>query len=210
VTSKTSKAKPLRSKAKKSPAKPAKKKTAKKKATAKTASKAPAKARKKKTAKAPAAKQAKSAKPAATAGKTRPGKIKSPLTAAQLRKFRQMLLTKRRDILGDMHGIEAEAFRGSNGNAGDLSSMPTHPADVGTDNYEQEFSLGLLESERALLDEINAALARIQDRTYGICLGTGEPIGVPRLTARPWAQYGIEYARMVEQGLVRPGEAVDE
>ena len=119
-----------------------------------------------------------------------------------------MLLEKRRDLLGDMSGIAAGAFRGGNG-GGDLSSMPTHPADIGSDNYEQEFSLGLLESERALLEEIDDALARIANRTYGMCVGTGKPIGIPRLNARPWSKYGIEYARMVEQGFVRPGEPID-
>jgi len=197
VARKTSKAKSTQSGAKK-------KKTAAK--TVKKAAKKAARKPVKKTATKASKKAAKSAKPTVTEKK----KSKSPLTKPQLNRFRKMLLSKRRDILGDMHGIEAETFRGGNGNAGDLSSMPTHPADVGTDNYEQEFSLGLLESERALLEEINEALARIKDRTYGICVGTGEPIGVPRLNARPWSKYSIEYARMIEQGLVRPGEPADE
>lgn len=139
-----------------------------------------------------------------------PRKPKSRLSKPTLEKFRQMLLDKRRALLGDMSGIEAEAFRGgAEGSAGDLSSMPTHPADIGTDNYEHEFSLGLLESERALLGEIGEALERIDNGTYGICLGTGKPISKARLSARPWARYGIEYAHMIEQGLVRPGEADD-
>jgi len=80
--------------------------------------------------------------------------------------------------------------------------MPVHMADVGTDNYEQEFTLGLLESERQLLGEINAALGRIGQGTYGVCVGTGQPIGEARLRAKPWAKYSIEYARMIEGGLV--------
>jgi DnaK suppressor protein len=118
-----------------------------------------------------------------------------------------MLLDKRKDLLGDISGIAAGAFRGGNG-GGDLSSMPTHPADIGSDNYEQEFSLGLLESERALLEEIDDALQRIEDRTYGVCVGTGIPISVPRLNARPWSKYGIEYARMVEQGIIKAGDPI--
>ncbi|MGB2821982.1 MAG: TraR/DksA C4-type zinc finger protein [Phycisphaerae bacterium] len=133
---------------------------------------------------------------------------KSPLRKAQLMKFRQMLLEKRRELVGDMTGIEAEALGADRQEVkGDISD---HPADAGTDNFEQEFSLGLLESERVLLAEIDEALRRIEDRTYGICLGTGKPIGTPRLRARPWAKYGIEYARMVEKGLVRPGERLEE
>ena len=138
-------------------------------------------------------------------------RVKTHLTRAQLNKFREMLLAKRRDLVGDLTGMEAGALRSSRQSAaGDLSSMPTHPADVGSDNYEQEFTLGLLESERALLNEIDEALARINDKTYGVCAGTGKPISKARLTARPWAKYTIEYARMIEQGLVRPGEEREE
>jgi RNA polymerase-binding protein DksA len=180
------------------------KKTAKKvvkKAAKKTAKKVVKKAAKKTAKK--VVKEADEPKPQAPKRK----KLKSPLKKAQLNRYRKMLLEKRKALLGDMSGIAAGAFRGGNG-GGDLSSMPTHPADIGSDNYEQEFSLGLLESERALLEEIDDALARIEDRTYGVCVGTGNPIGIPRLNARPWSKYGIEYARMVEQGLIRPGDPV--
>ena len=134
--------------------------------------------------------------------------IKSPLSRKELAEFREMLLVKRRQLLGDMSGMEAEAFRHNRHDASsDLSTMPVHMADIGTDNYEQEFTLGLLESERQLLREIDQALERIENGTYGVCLGTGEPIALPRLRAKPWAKYCINYARMIEQGLVRqPGQ----
>lgn len=144
-----------------------------------------------------------SARKAKTAGK---GPFKSRLTKAELNEFRDRLLEKRRSLIGDMNGIEAEALRmNRKDGSGDLSSMPTHPADLGTDNYEQEFTLGLLESERQMLNEIDQALERIRKGTYGICQGTRRPITKARLRARPWAKYGIEYARRLEQGLIRPG-----
>jgi RNA polymerase-binding protein DksA len=74
---------------------------------------------------------------------------------------------------------------------------------MGTDNYEQEFTLGLVQKDRDILREINLALAKIQNGTYGICEGTGKPIGKPRLEARPWARYSIEYARKLESRGVR-------
>ena len=118
-----------------------------------------------------------------------------------------MLLDKRRALVGDMSGMAAEALRTNRQEGtGDLSKIPTHDADVGTDNFEQEFTLGLLESERVLLGEINEALERIDKGTYGICVGTGLGIGTARLKARPWAKYCIEYARMIEKGLVRRGQ----
>jgi len=135
--------------------------------------------------------------------KRHPGKTR--LKRADLNQFRDMLLEKKRSLIGDMNGIEAEAlgFNRQSG-TGDLSNMPTHPADIGTDNYEQEFTLGLLESERNLLGEINEALQRVADGTYGICQGTGKAITKARLRARPWSKYSIEYAKMIESGLVNP------
>ena len=50
--------------------------------------------------------------------------------------------------------------------------------------------------------EINHALGRISDGLYGLCMGLGEPIGIPRLRAKPWAKYCIDYARKIEQGLI--------
>jgi DnaK suppressor protein len=134
-------------------------------------------------------------------------KADSPLTDKDLKHFRELLVVKRRSLIGDMAGIEGTALgRNQQESSGDLSNMPTHPADIGSDNYEYEFTLGLLESERILLGEINAALERIDNKTFGVCLGTGEPIGRARLEARPWCQYSIEYQRMIEKGLVRPGD----
>lgn len=110
--------------------------------------------------------------------------------------FRELLLVKRREILGDMSSMEREALRGSGSN---LSSLPIHMADMGTDNYEQEFTLDLVEKDRQLLREINIALAKIQNGTYGICEATGKPISRARLEAQPWSKYSIEYVRELEQ-----------
>lgn len=131
------------------------------------------------------------------------------LTPQELEHFRDLLIEKRNEILGDMDSMEGEALRKSRNDAtGDLSSMPIHMADIGTDNYEQEFALNLLDSERKILVEIDKALNRIQEGTYGICEGTGKQISKARLEANPWARYCIEYAQMVEKGLVLEGEKV--
>ena len=122
-----------------------------------------------------------------------------------------MLLTKRREIVGDVNEIHGEALKKSRLDAsGDLSSMPIHMADLGTDNYEQEFALGLMDSERKMLHEIDDALRRIVDGTYGICEGTNKTIKKARLEAKPWARYCVEYARMIEQGLVSEPEQRDQ
>ena len=127
---------------------------------------------------------------------------KRSLTTADTEHFKQMLLEKRREILRNVNEIEDEALKKSRMDAsGDLSSMPIHMADIGTDNYEQEFALGLMDSERKLLREIDDALERLEQKTYGICEGTSKPISKARLEAQPWARYCVEYARMLEQGL---------
>jgi RNA polymerase-binding protein DksA len=137
---------------------------------------------------------------------TKPNRVPSTLTKAELTHFRELLLVKRREILGDVGTMESEAFKaGSN-----LSNMPMHMADVGTDNFEQEFTLGLIESERKILREIQEALGRIEDGTFGICLGTGKPIPKVRLEAVPWAKFTIEYSRALESGAIRRDGAADE
>lgn len=132
---------------------------------------------------------------------------KRGLLNAKAKHFKELLLEKRREILRNVTEFEDEALKKSRLDAtGDLSSMPIHMADLGTDNYEQEFALGLMDSERKLLREIDNALARIEKKTYGICEGTGKPIPKARLEAQPWARYCVEYARKLEQGLVAEHE----
>ena len=137
-------------------------------------------------------------------------KKKRSLTTANTEHFKQMLLEKRREILRNVNEIEDEALKKSRIDAaGDLSSMPIHMADLGTDNYEQEFAIGLMDSERKLLREIDDAMRRIEKQTYGICEGTGKQIPKARLEAQPWARYCVEYARMIEQGLVPEQQTQD-
>ena len=137
--------------------------------------------------------------PVPTNGK--PRKNQAGLNAKDLEHFRDLLLAKRREIVGDMGQMEREALRGASGS--NLSNLPLHMADMGTDNYEQEFTLGLVEKDRNLLREINTALAKIMDGTYGLCEGTGKPISKVRLEAQPWARFSIEHARQMEKGFIR-------
>jgi DnaK suppressor protein len=121
--------------------------------------------------------------------------VRTPLTAKELRHFRGLLLLKRAEIIGDLSAMEAAALEAG----GNLSHLPIHMADVGSDTYDQDFNLGLAESERVRLREIDDALQRIEDKTYGICQKTGNPIPKARLNAKPWAKYTIEAARQIEE-----------
>ena len=69
--------------------------------------------------------------------------------------------------------------------SGNLSNMPLHMADVGTENYDQEFTLGLIENEQATLEQIHDALTRINGGTFGRCEECEEEISLKRLEARP-------------------------
>lgn len=122
-------------------------------------------------------------------------KIKSGLNKKDLLAFRELLMQKRHEIMGDVESLKADAK-----NIGANISYE-HMADTGSDNYEQEFTLGLVESERQMLHEINDALIRIDKGIYGVCMVTGKPIDRARLEAKPWAKYCIEIAREKERHL---------
>ena len=121
------------------------------------------------------------------------------LTPAEIKKFKAMLLKKLTEILGNGTSMETEALRRDRS---DLSNMPIHMADLGTDNYEIENILGLMDSERKMLLEIYDALKRIEDGTYGICESRGEQIPKQRLKAIPWARYCVACATLLEKGLL--------
>ena len=117
------------------------------------------------------------------------------LTPEEIEKFRKLLWEKRNELLGNVSYMEKDVRREE---SSDLSHVPIHMADLGTDSYEQEFTLDLMDSERKLINEIDNALERIDNGTYGVCEIDGQPIPKPRLEAIPWARYCVEYARKLE------------
>jgi RNA polymerase-binding protein DksA len=126
-------------------------------------------------------------------------KSKTSLTSAEIKKFKALLLAKRSEILDNVTHMEDETLRKQRS---DLSNMPIHMADAGSDTFEQENTLGLMDSERKLLQEIDDALERIENNTYGICEGGAEPIPKARLKAIPWARYCVACASLAEKGLL--------
>jgi len=129
------------------------------------------------------------------------------LTPDQITRFKAMLLEKRREILGNVNFMEGETLRKDRT---DLSSMPFHMADMGTDNYELENTVGLVDSERKMLIEIEDALGRMEDGAYGVCQGHSGPISRARLEAIPWARYCVECAGLSEKGLIVEEESSSE
>ncbi|MFO0963681.1 MAG: TraR/DksA C4-type zinc finger protein [Phycisphaerales bacterium] len=122
--------------------------------------------------------------------------IKTRLTAKELNEYKAILLQARAELIARVTGLEDEALRSSGGN---LSNMPLHMADIGTDTFDQDLAIGMAETERELLREIDDALDRVVNKTYGVCQLTGKPIPKARLEAKPWAKYTIEAARVIEK-----------
>ena len=123
------------------------------------------------------------------------------LTASEKETCRKLLLERRRILSGDADSIEEGALnRSGNGGSHELSNVPFHMADVGTENYDREFSLGILESEQEELREIDVALGRLDGDTYGFCESCEKPIRMARLQALPYARLCVECKQKQEQG----------
>src|SRR6476661_7587760 len=105
----------------------------------------------------------------------------SVLKSEELDSFRKVLLGLRSRLRGDLNQMTDEALRRDQpDSSGNLSNVPLHMADVGTENYDQEFTLGLIENEQGTLEQVNAALARMEKKKFGLCVECGEPISKPR------------------------------
>jgi len=122
--------------------------------------------------------------------------------AGDLEKYQRVLLKLQARLRGDLDQMTDQALkRGGNAEAGgSVSHMPIHIADLGSDNFDQEFTLGLIENEQVTLDEIQSALDRVSDGSYGRCEGCQKPIAKARLQALPYTRYCIDCARREEGG----------
>lgn len=121
------------------------------------------------------------------------------MTQAELSHFRRRLLAMQKRLVGTLADLEDEGLRPVGGEAsGGLSNVPVHPADLGTDNSEEEFALELVENEHKLLLEVEAALERIEQGTYGQCVNCGRTISMERLKALPYARYCYCCAQKLE------------
>lgn len=122
----------------------------------------------------------------------------------EVKEFRELLERLRSRLRGDVEQLTDLAL--TKGEGGSDSRSPTHNADAGTDNYEQDFALRFVENEQETLREISEALGRVEDGSYGgceRCLAEGKTksqarIKKPRLRAIPFTRYCIECERLRE------------
>jgi len=89
--------------------------------------------------------------------------------------------------------------RSAKEDSGDLSSYGQHMADAGTDTFDRDFALSLVSSEQEALSEIDAAIKRVRDGSYGVCEITAKPIAKERLLAVPFTRYSAEAQKEIER-----------
>lgn len=104
---------------------------------------------------------------------------------ADMKVYKERLLGLRARLRGDVSSMADAALRKSGNEGSEASSMPIHMAELGSDNYEQEFTLSLLATEEDTLSMIETAIQRIEDGTYGKCLACEGTIPKTRLNAIP-------------------------
>jgi RNA polymerase-binding protein DksA len=122
------------------------------------------------------------------------------MNKADLKVYKEQLLALRARLRGDVHKMAESTLKKNRTEAnGDLSSMPIHMADIGSDNFEQEFTLSLMENDGGTLTQIEASLERIEEGTYGQCEECGVKIPKTRLNAIPYATLCIRCAEQQEQ-----------
>ncbi len=122
------------------------------------------------------------------------------MTSAEFESYREQLLSLRERLNGDVSHLTDEALHSDGGETvGNLSHVPLHMADLGTDNYERENTLHLLANEEQLLQEIGAALERMDKGTFGRCEECGGPV-LPkaRLKELPYTRYCVECAKKLD------------
>lgn len=122
------------------------------------------------------------------------------MKAVELAQYKEALLELRKKLVVNVNFMEDEALGKSGQDAsGDLSNVPIHMADVGTDNYERDLTIGLIQNGEEELRAIDEALERIGKKTFGLCEECGKKVSKVRLTALPYVKNCIECQRQEEE-----------
>ncbi|HEV2754516.1 MAG TPA: TraR/DksA C4-type zinc finger protein [Actinomycetota bacterium] len=114
----------------------------------------------------------------------------------------QKLLTDERTRLQDLRArIDNVGDAAQEDSQSELSTIDQHPADVGSETFERTKELSVQEDIDGRLDDIEHALAKLSDGTYGVCEICGEPIPEERLEALPAARYCVAHQAQQERGV---------
>jgi len=119
--------------------------------------------------------------------------LKKKFNKKELAEFKKIILKKKEEIIDDIKHISEDTLKKSQKDAsGDISGYSYHMADVATDTYDREFSLGIASSDRELLYTLDDSLKRIEDGSYGFCDECGTQIAKTRLKAIPYTTFCVK------------------
>jgi len=114
--------------------------------------------------------------------------------------FRKLLLKRRAELAGTFESVKEQALDGIARKNGDLSTVPSEEAEIATHIFDQNLSLALLQSEAATISEIDEAIRRIDEGSYGTCEACGRPIPKARLRVLPFAKLCVKCREAQERG----------
>lgn len=120
-------------------------------------------------------------------------------TNAQLKQFRQLLITERAKLVEEIKSIRRDASISPREASGDLSAYTLHMADMASDTYERELSMNIASSEQQILYLVDDALKRLDEGSFGVCQECGRTITMSRLKAVSYAPMCINCQRSEEQ-----------
>ena len=115
--------------------------------------------------------------------------MKNKLNKKDLTEYKKLITKRKNEIMDAIDRISEDTLKKSQKDAsGDISGYTFHMADVATDNYDREFSLGLASNDRQSLYELDDALKRIEEGTFGVCEECKSSLTKARLKALPHAR----------------------
>jgi DnaK suppressor protein len=139
-------------------------------------------------------------KPVKKTAKKSAGKPAQRYSRRELERFKAKLLTEKNKVLEEMTDLQQNNLKQSISDAaGENSRYSFHLGDVASLSYGREFSMGLAERQQKYLEEIDEALERINEGTYGVCKVTGELISAERLEEVPVAKYSVKGKEILER-----------
>lgn len=121
------------------------------------------------------------------------------MSAIDTDRFRELLLEERKRVVAALQNLHDDHAGTLTDESGEEAAFDNHLADTATETYDRELDYTLEENSEHVLADIDAALKRIDDGTYGICTNRGEQIPVERLEALPWATLCIDCQRERER-----------
>ncbi len=114
------------------------------------------------------------------------------MTKQELLKYKKLLMRVREGVAGDISHIAKENLKSQKESSGDLSGYSLHMADMASDSYDRELSLNIAGEVQEIVYEIDDALKRMEEGSFGKCISCGKKIPQKRLNAVPYAKYCIQ------------------